>query len=331
MTIRITIIGLDQIGASIGLALAGRGEMFHRIGHDRNLETARRAQKLGAIDQVAINLPSAVKESEVVILAVPLEEMRATLEAIAQDLKENAVVMDTGPVKVAMATWAGELLPEKRHYIGLTPVISPTYLRQLESGLEAARPDLFQRGMFAIVSPPNTSAEALQLAADLAKLLGADLLFADPLELDSLVAATYTLPQLVAAALLNATVDRPGWREARKLAGQSYADATAPGAHYTSAKSLGSAALLNQANVLRVLDGTITALQALRDDIENNDASSLETRLENAQSSQARWLKERLAANWASEGVPESLAKSTENYNVFSRLFGGGLKRKDHK
>jgi len=331
MTIRITIIGLGQIGASIGLALAEQGDMFHRTGHDRNLETARRAQKMGAIDQVAINLPSAVRESEMVILAVPLDEMRSTLEAIAQDLKENAVVMDTGPVKVAMAGWAGELLPDKRHYIGLTPVISPAYLRQIESGLEAARPDLFQRGMFAIVSPPNTSADALQLAADLAKLLGADLLFADPVELDSLMAATHILPQLVAAALLNATVDRPGWREARKIAGQSYADATAPGAHFASAKSLGSAALLNRENVLRVLDGAIIAMQALRDDIEKNDAASLETRLENAQMSQARWLKERLAANWAYDGLPEGVAKSTENYSILSRLFGGGLKRKDRK
>jgi prephenate dehydrogenase len=266
-----------------------------------------------------------------VILAVPLDEMRSTLEAIAQDLKENAVVMDTGPVKVAMVSWASELLPDKRYYIGLTPVISPAYLRQIESGLEAARPDLFQRGMFAIVSPPNTSAEALQLAADLAKLLGADLLFADPVELDSLMAATHILPQLVAAALLNATVDQPGWREARKIAGQSYADATAPGAHFASAKSLGSAALLNRENVLRVLDGAIVALQALRDDIEKNDAASLETRLENAQMSQARWLKERLAANWASEGLPEGAAKSTENYSILSRLFGGGLNRKDRK
>jgi len=331
MTIRITIVGLGQIGASIGLALAEHGDMFRRTGHDRNLETARRAQKMGAIDQVAINLPSAVRESDVILLAVPLEEMRTTLEAIAQDLKEDAVVMDTGPVKVAMAAWAGELLPEKRHYIGLTPVISPAYLRQLDSGLEAARPDLFKRGMFAIVSPPNTSADALQLAADLTKLLGADLLFADPVELDSLMAATHLLPQLVAAALLNATVDRPGWREARKLAGQSYAEATAPGAHYSSAKSLSSAVLLNRENVLRVMDGAISALQALRDDIQRDDSGSLETHLENAQLSQARWLKERLAANWATEGIPEGVAKSTENYSVLARLFGGGLKRKDRK
>ena len=40
-------------------------------------------------------------------------------------------------------------------------------------------------------------------------------------------AAMHILPQLAAAALLDATVDKPGWQEARKLAGRPYAAVTA--------------------------------------------------------------------------------------------------------
>ena len=84
MTIQMTIVGLGQVGASIGLALAPKSDIFRRVGHDRNLETARRAQKMGAVEHVAINLPSAVREADIVILAVPADQLRPTLEVIAR-------------------------------------------------------------------------------------------------------------------------------------------------------------------------------------------------------------------------------------------------------
>ena len=40
MTVQITIIGLGQVGSSIGLALAGQPNI-KRIGHDKNYETGR--------------------------------------------------------------------------------------------------------------------------------------------------------------------------------------------------------------------------------------------------------------------------------------------------
>jgi prephenate dehydrogenase len=331
MTIQVTIVGLGEVGASIGLALAQQGEMFRRVGHDRNLDTARRAQKMGAVEHVAINLPSAVREADIVLLAVPADQVRSTLEVIAQDLKDNAVVMDTSPTKVAAAAFAKELLPEKRHYVGLTPVINPAYLRQGVSGIEAAQADMFQRGLVAIVTPSGTSPEALKLAMDLVSLLGAAPLFADLAEIDGLVAATHVLPQLMAAALINATVDRPGWREARKITDKPYAEASAASVTSSAASSLGSSALLNRENVARVLDGVISELQALRDDIAANDAEALQKRLDSAWRGYGQWLKERLAANWAEEGIPEAVVKSSENYDMLTRIFGTGWKRKGKK
>ncbi len=331
MTIQLTIVGLGQIGTSIGLALAQESETFQRVGHDRDVEIARHAQKLGAVERVVANLPSAVREADIVILAVPADQIRPTLEIIAQDLRENAVVMDTSPAKVAAAAFAKELLPEKRHYVGLTPVINPAYLHQSEAGIAGAHADLFQRGLVAIVTPPSTSADALQLAADLVRLLGAAPLFADLDEIDGLVATTYVLPQLMAAALVNATVDRPGWREARKITDQSFAHASAPSISSYAASSLASSALLNRENVVRVLDGSIAELQALRGEIAADDAVALQKRLDSAWRGYGQWLKERLAASWADEGMPEAVAKSAESYDVLTRLFGTGWKRKGRK
>lgn len=331
MTVRITIIGLGQIGGSMGLALAERKDLVERTGHDWDPGVARKAQKIGAVDRTVANLPTSVRDADIVLLSLPVDQIQETLATIALDLKEDAVVMDTGPVKEAAATWAAELLPEKRYYVGLTPVINPAYLHGVDSGLDAARSDLFFKGMLAIVSPPGTPSEAIKLASDLTRLLGASPLFADPVEMDGLMAATHTLPQLLSAALLNATIDRPGWREARKVAGRAYAEATSPSVLLSEPKTLARSALLNRENVLRALDGTIAALQALRGDLDAGDEATLEERLERARSGRMRWWQQRQAADWLADESPASMAEAPSTSDMFGRLIGLRRKRKPGK
>lgn len=325
--INITIVGLGQIGASIGLALAEHSEMFERVGHDLDFRIAKQAQKMGAVDRVAANLPSAASKADIVLLCLPIDQIKETIELIAEDLREDVVVMDTGPVKEVVAAWASELFPEKRHYVGLTPVINPAYLHGLDSGIQAAHADLFRDGLMAIVSSPRSPSEAIKLAADLTRLLGADPFFADPMEIDSLMAATHTLPQLMAAALLNATVDQPGWREGRKVAGRAYAEVTSPIANFSQPKTLGKAATLNRESVIRTIDSVIATLQTLRNDIDADDNKSLESRLERARKGRELWWVQRQAADWAAEEMP-SAATPTGSSEFFGRLFGMRSRKK---
>ena len=164
-----------------------------------------------------------------------------------------------------------------------SPVINPIYLHEIDSGVAAAHPDLFRDGLIGIVSPPGVPSDAIKLAADLTRLLGASPLFADPLEMDGLVAATHLLPQLLAAGLLNATVEQPGWREGRKVAGRSYAEVSAPIMYPTEPKTLTTAAMLNRENVIRVLDSVVASINAMRKDLLDEDAQLLEERLIRAQ------------------------------------------------
>lgn len=320
MTVQITIIGLGQIGGSIGLALAEHKDMFYRVGHDRETDAARQALKLEAIDKISINLPSAVRDADIVLLALPIDQIRETLEIIAPELKEHVVVLDTAPVKEVISTWAKDILPANRHYVGLTPVLNPSYLLMPESGIAAARADLFHRGMLCIVAPPHTVSEAIKLSADLTRLVGANALFVDPVENDSLMAATHILPQLVSAALLNATVDQPGWYEARKIAGRSYAEVTNPAVQLSEPQTLSRSALVTRENVLRVMDGMIASLQALRNDIANEDNQALEDRLERARQGGEVWWSQRQAADWSEDTstAPEVSASS----EIFGRLLG---------
>jgi prephenate dehydrogenase len=205
-------------------------------------------------------------------------------------------------------------------------VLNPVYLHDLDSGLNAAHPDLFRDGMVAIVSPPRVPSEAIKLAADLTRLLGAKPMFVDPLEIDGLMASTHILPQLIAAALLNTTVDQPGWREGRKVAGRAYAEVTSPIAQLTDHRSLRSAALLNRENVLRVMDGLIAALQVIRGDIQGEAEEALDERLGRARRGREEWWKQRLTSEWVGEEAPSSETPSASEW--FGRLLGLGKKPK---
>ena len=318
MPVQTTIIGMGQIGTSIGLALAEHKENIYRVGHDKEIGIARKAEKMGALDRVEINIPNAVREAGVVVLALPLDQIREMLEIIAPDLKENAVVLDTAPVKQVVAGWAKELLPESTHYVGLVPVLNPIYLHEQVSGVDTAHADLFQRGMMAVVPPAGASGDAVKLATDFISLIGSEHLFFDPVEIDSLMAAVHLLPALMAAGLLNMTIDQPGWLEGRKLAGKAYAGTTM---QFDVPAALSSAALHNQEPVLRVLDGLIANLAFIREEVNKQNEEALLEYLASAQKGRARWSQERLRGNWVVEQTAPNVEMPTSK-DFVNRLFG---------
>ena len=329
MSVQITIIGLGQVGTSIGLALAEQ-KSIKRVGHDKNYETARAAHKAGAVDETKINLPASVIDANIVLLCLPFSEIRETLKFIADDLQDGTVILDTAPAKVKVVEWINEFIPQGRYYVGLSPAAGANYLHGIDLGVEAARADLFNNGLFLVNAPSGTPGEAVKLATDLIELLGAQALFTDPMEADGLLASTHLLPQLAAAALLDATVDQPGWVEARKVAARPYATVTAAIAYHDEAQSLGDAALGTRESVLRVLDAYMSSLQKLRDEIDHGDDRSVAEFLEDAVKARDRWLHERSRADWQNPGTQTDSSSFGERMNqmIFGKLMDRNKKRK---
>ncbi len=220
-SLRVTIIGLGRIGTSIGLALKQSDLDLHIIGHDKEPGHTRTARTRKAIDKGVWNLPRSVEGSDLVILALPLSAIRETLKYIAQDLRPNAVVMDTAPLKAPVLRWAEETLPEGVHFVGGHPIV-----RDISPGPENARADLFQNEIFALCPSPRTNAKAVRLVSDVVGLLGAKPLFLDPHEHDSMMAAVEHLPQLVGLILGQTVTQEAAWREMRKLAGGQFEAST---------------------------------------------------------------------------------------------------------
>jgi prephenate dehydrogenase len=273
MTVSITVLGMGQIGTSIGLALAPHKQTIVRWGSDREPSRAQNAQKLGGFDKIFYNLPAAVEKADVVILALPVDEIRETLKVIAPELKEGATIIDTSPVKLGVAAWAKEVLLPDRYFVSMTPTINPDHLLEMYKDGDSAR-------------------------ADLTALLGAKPFFSDPYEADGLLAGSHLAPRLVAAAVVKAVAGAPGWREGKRVAGPAYTEVTAPVVKADEFKGFGEAAYLNRENLSRVLGEVIVVLEQMRVCLDKEDRRALNQVLEEAAKLNQDWWKQRLAGEW---------------------------------
>ncbi len=324
---RITIIGAGCIGASIGMALRKSPDADHLdvVGHDRDLATARHAQKLGAFDRVEFNLHLALSDAKLVILAVPLSALREVFGDVGRLLDANAgvVISDTAPLKVPVLQWADELLPPGNHFVGADPFLAPGMGGWEPLSTEGdARDDLFARATYVITARAAGHPSAVRAVTNLALVLGAEPLFMDPAEHDAARVMGDAVPALIATALFQATAGAPGWAEVRKAAGRAFATATA-GAADTDSASQRMVALLGRETLLRGLDAFQERLSALRAVIAEGNAETLEQTLGNVAQARAYWMAESRERVWDIE------QGSTNQDGLFRRtmqtLFGEGV------
>ena len=323
MPVQITIIGLGQVGASIGLALESRKDKIYRVGHDKEFSIERAAQQKGAVDKAEHNLPTAVKDPQVVILTVPVHQIRETLEFIAPDLKPGTIVVDTSPIKSGVVNWAREILPAGCSYVGIVPTIAAEFLETSETGLDSAKADLFKDSIIPVNAPFGTPGEAIDLVTGLVNMLDAKPMITDVAESDGLMSATYLLPQLISTALLNATASQPGWQEARKVAERPYHAATSI---KDDADTLRTLSMHNGENVTRVLNMFITALVELRDDIQDGNEEAVKKHFQSASRNREEWLNDRFSATWEDKKAPP-----IEKISVGQRLLGSVFGRPPKK
>jgi len=319
---RVTIVGLGLIGGSIGLALRQAEVTSAVVGHDKDRGASNQAKKLGAVDRAEWNLVSACEESDLVILATPVGAIEDTLKAIGPYLRPGCVVIDTATLKAPVLAWAAEILPDTVHFVGGDPVVGPASSGQ--GGLQAARPDLFQKSLFCLVPAPRAEEAAVKLVTDLVRILGAQPLFFDAAEHDGLMAAVEHLPAILALALLEMAISQPTWRELRKMAGPSFGAST----HLTSADpaAYGDLYAANRDNVLRWMDAFSASWVSIRQALAENQVEELPKRFERAAQERNKWLHDRAQGLWA-DGLQAELPDKPNLLDTFL----GSYWRKDRR
>ena len=325
MTIQVTVIGLGKIGTSLGLALKDHKDKILRVGHDRNQSNHSKVKELDAFDQTPVKISSAVEDADIVILALPIDEIKDTIEIIAPYLKPGAVLMDTSPLKIGVLKFIEQFLPEDRYFVTFHPTLNPDFLHENSNTLDFARQDLFNNSHIVITNSTSTDGDAVKLAADLAKYIGANPLFADPHEIDGLVASSVYLPKLVSAAFIHSLSEQPGWREGRKIAGTAFYSMTENVKYLDERELLGSGALLNKANTIRTINDLMYALKDLRELISNDDAEGLQKWLGDALEEREAWERDRKKANWDNF---EDYSDVPSSGDFIKHMLGFGKKRK---
>lgn len=301
MPLRVAIIGLGQIGSSMGLAYSKYPEKLTCVGYDDVSINAKAALKVGAITKGYHALKRCINESKVIILACPVDEVKRILSIVAEYALEGSIIIDTSPVKTQVAEWAQEILPESIFFTGWTLALN------IEQEIKAAREDLFSNSMIGINATSGTPGEALTLNSDLVYLLGAKPFFLDSIEADGLIAMGHELPRVAALALLLATVDSSGWLEARKLAGANYAKATLPVMSVIEREELGMSMLINRDNIVRLIDDLIRSLWRVRGHLEADDAGALKEDLEHTIQQRLLWLEQRQRNTWSTPNQVKQL------------------------
>jgi prephenate dehydrogenase len=212
----VAIIGLGQIGGSIGKAL-GHGRGWWRVGYDLEAAVALAARAAGAIDQVAESPSAACSGAELAILATPVDTLPELVEEAAGALPRGAALLDTGSARGPVT---GAL--ERAAATGIRAVGGHPLAGSEGRGFAAARADLFADTTFTL-SP--VGGDVPEVVTQLLRDLGARPLVVTPEHHDQALARTSHLPYLVACALRELGGDAfeqglsgPGFRDMTRLA-----------------------------------------------------------------------------------------------------------------
>jgi prephenate dehydrogenase len=327
---RVTIIGLGLIGGSIGLGLrrwatndGKRAAVLEVTGFDLNLDNQNYAKKIKAVDRTEWDLIKAVRDADVVIVAVPPLAVREVFESIAPHLREGAVVTDTTSTKVQVLAWADELLPKHAHFVGGHPMAGKS------QSIEGAEQDLFVGATWCVVPSVGASEPAVQTVLGMVNALQAEPMFIDAHEHDGFVGGISHLPFLLAIALMRGVSHDPGWRDMKYL--------TAGGFRDVSRLAAGSPAMhrdicaTNRETVVRWLDGAVDDLQHMRSLIAAGSEEADETLLSifnEARDARADWATSVRRDGELVQNTAGELTKVGVGEQMNQILFGSMFRRK---
>lgn len=329
--ITVTIIGMGRVGASIGLALKRYNQkpnaqhQFEINAVEDRAAVLKEAESLGAFDRSVRNVYDAVRDRDIVVLALSYAEVKRTYQIMKEGLRPGVVILDTSPLKMPSLKWAAEYLPKEAHLVGITPIVNPQYLFGEPDTTLHAHADFFDKGSMLLMPSATCIREAVELATDFSALLGATVHFMDPAEHDGLVAATEGLPALLGVAAFTMLARNPGWGDIQRLTNPDFGRLT----HHlfdTHPDDLRDLWLNNRDSLVHYLDTMLETLQAFRHALAAGDRDALEAGLGEAADSYSAWINRRHNNKW-DDSAGQSKGPSAGEM-IMSGLMGGYLSKR---
>jgi len=188
------------------------------VGFDADPGEVAAALKRGAVDEGADDVEEAVAASELVVVAVPVTQLPAQVQAVLAAVDGESAVTDVGSTKAAVCAAARG----SSQFVGGHPVCGSE-----ARGAEHASAELFDGATWFLAPLAETDPAHYRRVHGFVTALGARPVAVDPVAHDRLVALTSHLPHALANVLVNqAGETRVEGHEPLAAAGGSLRDMT---------------------------------------------------------------------------------------------------------
>ncbi|MEE9222735.1 MAG: prephenate dehydrogenase/arogenate dehydrogenase family protein [Nitrosomonadaceae bacterium] len=284
---KLVIIGVGLIGGSFALALRKAGLVKHIVGLGRSRENLQRALELGILDEITDDFPLALKNADLVLLAVPVGQTAKILAQIAPHLESKTIITDAGSTKQdVIAAARSFLLGHLKNFVPGHPIAGAE-----QSGVNAATADLFRDKNLILTPLDETDTNALERVKEIWQGCGARVSQINAYQHDEILAAMSHLPHVLAVALMNhtcssSTEDSPD--DLMRFAGSGFRDFTRIAG--SSPEMWRDICLANRELLLKQIDAYQNELTSMRGMLESGDGSALEKAFFDARVIRQRWL-----------------------------------------
>lgn len=284
---KLVVFGVGLIGGSFAMALKSAGAVGQVVGVGRSRANLERALARGAIDAVGEDLAAVLKDADLVLLAVPVAQTPAVMQAIEPHLEPACVITDGGSTKqdvVAAARLAfGDRIVQ---FVPAHPIAGGEH-----SSVDAADAGLYRNKLVVVTPLSETEPRATELVRKAWLACGVRLAEMTPADHDAVFAAVSHLPHALAFALVEMMAARPNGETLFSFAGAGFRDFTRIAS--SSPEMWRDICLANGPALLREIDAYQAALMHLRHLVEAGEGGALAAHFERARAARNAWLKRR--------------------------------------
>lgn len=199
---RVALIGLGLIASSMAHAIRATGAAGEIVGTARSAETRQIAEEIGLCDRITETAAEAVRDADLVVLAIPVGAMASVAAEIAPHLKPGATVTDVGSVKRAVIDAVGPHVPEGVHFVPGHPLAGTE-----QSGPRSGFATLFQNRFHILVPAEGTAREPVERLRGFWEAFGANVEEMEPDHHDLVLAVTSHTPHLIAYTMVGVADD----------------------------------------------------------------------------------------------------------------------------
>ncbi|MEO6329680.1 MAG: prephenate dehydrogenase [Ginsengibacter sp.] len=270
----ITIVGVGLISGSFALAMKENGFAKKVIGVSKTKASLDKALALGIIDE-AMELEEAVKQSDFIYVAIPVDVTIGVMQKIMSLVTEKQIVADAGSTKFALCK-ALQNYPMRKRFVATHPMWGTEY-----SGPEAAVRGAFTGRACVICDKEHSDKEAVNVVENMYKKLGMHIIYMDAESHDTHAAYVSHISHITSFALANTVLEKEKEEDAIfELAGGGF-ESTVRLAKSNPAM-WAPIFMQNRENVLDVLNEHISQLKKFKSSLEKENLGYLIELMENA-------------------------------------------------